>query len=64
MLLDIHRKYKEKFCAIVSAPVGTFAERLIDTSCQDFSLLSISLAMVKTDVKNAFFYSQLRINRI
>ena len=52
---DIPSKYIENFCVIVSVPVGTFSERLTDTSCQDFSFwffCGISLAMVKTDVKN------------
>ena len=53
---DIPSKYIENFYVIVSvALLGIFSERLTDTSCQEFSLwffCGISLALVKTDVKN------------
>ena len=53
---DIPSKYIEAFCVIVSVSVGIFSERLTDTSCQYFSFdfLGMSLAMVKTDLKNVF----------
>ena len=54
---DIPSKYIENFCVIVSVAVDIFSEILTDTSCQDFSLsylCGISVAMVKTDVKNVF----------
>ena len=33
---DIHSKYIEDFCIIVSVAVGMFSERLTDTCCQYF----------------------------
>ena len=54
---DVPSKYIENFCVIVFVAVDIFSEILTDTSCQDFSLsyfCGISLAMVKSDVKNVF----------
>ena len=42
-------------CHYVSVAVGTFSERLTDTSFSLSFFFSISLAMVKTDVKNVFW---------
>ena len=54
--LGIPNKYIEDFYVIVCVIVGTFSERLTDTSCLDFFFFffCISLATVKTDVKNVF----------
>ena len=58
MWCHIASKYIENFCVIISFAVIIFSERLADTSCQHLSLwffCSISLAMVKIDVKNVFW---------
>ena len=54
ILLEVSTKSIADFCVIVSViVVVTFSKRLTDPSCQDFSLgFWLSLAMVKTDVKN------------